>query len=247
MKRFVQINNKLYRIQNVKDLRINKYQEIINLLNEKNDIIELSKELLNKLTILEKNEIDALSYFDLLMIEWSEIIKIPKKNKLKKRYIIDDITFKPYEYHKLLFSRFIEIEYYLQEEDHLLKVLATIILNDKLKEDILDETMKKIDEYLKVEDAIAIMADFLDWRKKILDDFSFLFKVIENDEDADENEEKSINDDWLKIAYSLTNEDITKVDEIFNKGILEILNWLSYLKEKRDEEKEAQKGLNRIH
>jgi len=181
------------------------------------------------------------------LIDWNLIISLPKLDniKIKSKYRIGNITYEPYEYHKLLFSRFIEIEDYLTEENNMSKIIATLILNDKLTEENLFETIKEVEENIKVLDAAIIMGDYMKWRKETLSDYENLFTMVNNEEEKDEEEEeeKEKNDNgWLKIAYSLTNDDITKTNEIFEKGIIEILNWLSYLKEKRDEERDRNKN-----
>ena len=246
MKYFINIANKKYRIQEIDRLSLKDYKYIEEIINSDDDIIEISKRLLKLLTAAPNKIIDSALDFDLMNITWNDIIKI-KETKLKSKYNMTNISFVPYEYHKLIFSRFVEIEQYLIDDNNLSLIIATIILNKDLTEEKLDETMKIIDEDLRIADANAIIKDYLSWRKETFNTFEDLFALVDEknkeDEDIKEDKDDEIEENnWLKIAYSLTNDDITKIDEIFNKGIIEILNWLSYLKEKRDEEENRNKN-----
>ena len=54
---------------------------------------------------------------------------------------------------------------------------------------------------------------------------------------VNDDEEEDVEQDgwgWAGIIFELANDDITKIDLVCERPILEALNWLMYNKQKRD-------------
>jgi len=48
------------------------------------------------------------------------------------------------------------------------------------------------------------------------------------------------NNNWVDVIFSLCVDDITKLDEVCERPILEVMNWLSYKKEQTDRANQIQ-------
>jgi hypothetical protein len=70
----------------------------------------------------------------------------------------------------------------------------------------------------------------LDFRKTIVSDFALVF----NQQEAEEQQERIIEQGfgqkwgWFGIMHRLTNQDISKLENITKLNLLECLTWLSY-------------------
>ena len=70
----------------------------------------------------------------------------------------------------------------------------------------------------------------MDFRKTIVSDFALVF----NQEEAEEQQERIIEQGfgqkwgWFGIMHRLTNQDISKLENITKLNLLECLTWLSY-------------------
>lgn len=70
----------------------------------------------------------------------------------------------------------------------------------------------------------------MDFRKAIVSDFALVF----NQEEAEEQQERIIEQGfgekwgWFGIMHRLTNQDISKLENITKLNLLECLTWLSY-------------------
>ena len=70
----------------------------------------------------------------------------------------------------------------------------------------------------------------MDFRKTIVSDFALVF----NQQEAEEQQERIIEQGfgqkwgWFGIMHRLTNQDISKLENITKLNLLECLTWLSY-------------------
>jgi hypothetical protein len=245
MKKYIEINNKLYAIYDVDSLTIREFENLQNELKDEKDDTKIALIILKYLTNLKDWQLKSIVPVSLNFIDWTEIMKmsdVDTKN-IKDEYELKDHTLKLYNFDNIRLGNWIDIDYFMQEDDTMPLVLSLLFFKGQYTEETIKLLEDDILDNLRIRDAFTIFKVFTDWRTKIFEDFSFLFKVVE----PDEEEEKKNVSNWSTIAYSLTNEDLTKLDNIHDRPIIEILNWMTFLKEKREEEKEAQKGLNRIH
>ena len=64
-----------------------------------------------------------------------------------------------------------------------------------------------------------------------------MFTIVEETE-SEENEEETDSGlsrwGWASTIFEMCNGDITKLDLVTERGIIEVLNWLSYHKEKEN-------------
>lgn len=244
MKRYLELNGEQYRMKNIDELTYNEYLEFQELL-KKDDEIEISQGILKLITKINEWQINAIQYTSLFNLDWTEILQseLTKDHKVKSEYIVNRQKYNSYNLAYMKFSTWIDINYILPK-DKISMVVALVLQKGDYSADSIAKLTKNIEEDMPMSDVMTIYKAFLTWRESIHKQYTFLFRSTETNED--DEDEDDIEDDideadpWLTIAYSLTNEDITKKDEILNKGIVEILNWLSYLKEKRDEERDAQ-------
>lgn len=94
------------------------------------------------------------------------------------------------------------------------------------------------------------------FRKGLLKTYEGLFEEesVNEDEEAEEsiNEEEdgddSTNDNYgfVNIIFDLCNDDLTKIDLVTKRNIIEVLNFLSYKKMKYEKEKERQKHAQKL-
>ena len=61
------------------------------------------------------------------------------------------------------------------------------------------------------------------------------------EEEKEEEDSEGTYSAWLDTAYGLCNDNILNLDKILEKGIIEILNWLGYLRDKAEKEREIMK------
>lgn len=69
-----------------------------------------------------------------------------------------------------------------------------------------------------------------------------MFGVVEETEATEEDEDvevEEVKDDgwgWTGVIFNLCKDDITKLDEVVNRNIIEVLNWLTFNKQKIDKQ-----------
>lgn len=90
---------------------------------------------------------------------------------------------------------------------------------------------------------------YLNWRLNIFNSYRKLFglddEFSKNDNELEEKIDPAYN--WYNFIMVLCNEDFLKIEEVVNKPIIEALNFLSYKKDKAEEEKKRLNELQRNH
>ena len=101
------------------------------------------------------------------------------------------------------------------------------------------------DEYL--EEYYGGIKYYLNWRLNIFNSYRKLFglddEFSKNDIELEEKIDPAYN--WYQFIMVLCNEDFLKIEEVVNKPIIEALNFLSYKKDKAEEEKKRVNELYR--
>ena len=234
----IQLNNTEYEIRTIATLNVKDYQLFIDM---PEDDFDAFKHILRFLTDIPYSLIESIEEFAMYQVDFDGIIDYDLENNIKLKRNYDEYTLKDFE--NTSFSKWIDIDAYKEDMNMVIAILLS-------PEDTNYEGIMKIKEYIEtmlMVDAYSIWYAFIKFRESIFKDFSYLFTAPvedDNEEDEEEDEEENNVNQWLDIAYSLTNEDITKKDEILSKTIYEILNWMSFLKDKRDEEEHQAKQNN---
>jgi len=246
MKKYIELNKELYEIRDLNQLSINQYNMFTEIL-ESGEEEKMIKMVLSYLTDLEEWQIDNIMLYDLFAMDWDLILNMELKNKkVKKKYIVDSKKYYLTKFEYLTFSQWIDIEYILKDQPDNIAFVITLLLNKEYDAEIIDELVKKFGDDIKIKDGYTLFNSYINWRESIYSKYSPLFKMAEttDDEEDEENDIDDVNEDagWLKIAYSLCENDITKKKEILKMGIVEILNWMSIKKEEYDEQKDRNKN-----
>jgi len=228
MKFYFKINNKEYESIDSDKLTVSQYFIISNLLNkELNDfeyLMDLSKNLLIDITDIPNEYIEQLDMNSILQIDWVSYIKdLSNLNKIKKEYSGNKLK----DLSDICFGNYIDIDYFY-------------IQNDEQK--IIEMVLK---------DVVSIYNYFISYRTNIFKEFKNLFEYDESDEDDEVEEEpkeveqsdEKIYSRWLETAYMLTNKDITKIDTILNKPLIQVLNYLTWIKKENDDENRRIKSM----
>ena len=246
---YFKIDGKEYKTIDSDKLNINQYLNILDILESDNNLQVLSKDLFYEITDLEPEKIEQLSDYSLVLIDWTLYIKdLNNLNKIKKEYF----GYKLRDLNNLNFGNYIDLDYFLiqQNKNRIIDVVALMLLGTEYKiEDI--ETSKEVVNKMKTKDVISIYNYFTSYRMNIFKQFSSLFEdVVDDDEEYTESQleelkkeeeikkksDEKVYSNWLETAYMLTNKDITKNDEILNKPLLSVLNYLTWLKTENDKE-----------
>lgn len=134
--------------------------------------------------------------------------------------------------------------YMSRDENRLEKLVAQLVNMDSTLEQH-DDLSKEIRKELLVGDALRYQQEYNDFRETIFSSYEGLFnrETAEVDDTGDgeagEAEETKDSDwGWQGIIFQLTNEDVTKVDEVSSTGLIKCLNFLSYRKVENDRMKE---------
>lgn len=244
MKRVIEVNGVKYPMKNLQDLTVKNYQEFLKISNTDNEFL-LMKTVIRLLTDITW-QLDYIQLIDLYTMDWKEIldIKLDDKSKLKRKYIFNNKKYYLPKFELLRFENWIDINSIIKSDPSKMAMIIAILISKDYDLDSIEALTEQIENNMSIRDAYIIFDRFITWREMIFKKYEGLFTKIEPVEDDNEDEIEDGADEWLTIAYSLTNEDITKKEEIMGKGIIEILNWLVFLQEKRESEKEAQKRLN---
>lgn len=163
--------------------------------------------------------------------------------------------FKLIDINKIKLGEYIDIDAFVNENlyDNIPKITAILYRKTKIDEwgsEIYEPYTFKLNqrslefEDIYVSDIFGAIQQFLDFRETILNAYKSLFNTESDDElneeesiGLEEEEIKRINDDinreklkkrfaWSALAYTLANEDITKMNNVFELSFIFCLNTL---------------------
>lgn len=165
---------------------------------------------------------------------------------------INDLT--AIDINKLSFGEFIDLEYYfnLNYFENLSKICAIMYRKTKTNEwgDLVFEDYSNINiekrsevfDELPISYIYGIIDYYLTFKKKLFSTYETLFEPqIEGDEDETnydaedlkemENEKAMQQWGWENVLYKLSNNDITKYDQITKMPVIFIFNQMSFIKD----------------
>ena len=125
---------------------------------------------------------------------------------------------------KLNFGQFVDMEYYLAMGTH--KSMRQILETLKIKVDGTQEALWATEVYIK-------------WRNNIYKQYSALFGLddtYEVDEPQQNKTPQQVAKEWYRILVDLANDDLLAIEEVTNKGVKEVLNFMAVRKERQLEE-----------
>lgn len=124
------------------------------------------------------------------------------------------------ELNDLTLGDFVNIDIYLAEGLH--KNLRNII-------DILFD----IDEDEKISDYWMGVQSYFLWRQNVFINYKNLFKVEESDEDdTSDKTHTDVARSWYKSIAFIVDDDFLKMEEVYNRKVFEVLNFMAYKKQK---------------
>ncbi len=239
------------------DITVAEYQEINTLDVTKDDF---TTHLLSILTdtsidVIEEFEYDEfISYLNLISF-YKNQPKTQPKNQLK---ILDTDLFL-IDFNKLTLGEFIDLEHFFVESP--LKNLSTILAICYRKKEVFNSAFEldKFEDYgdyifhrsplfyeVSIADVFGIINSYIKFRTRLFDSYEGLFDDSDIDEDIDEDLDviskaeasKQMNKDklikkwgWDMLIYKLSNNDATKVEQVYKLNIIMAFNILSMQKE----------------
>ena len=238
--------NKKYETIDSDKLTIQQYLTILNIIErQSDDLLELSRELCSEITNIPQEIIADLSDYTLAIIDWVHYIKDLKQlNKIQAEYL----GYKLKDLNTLRFGNYIDLDYFLiqHNDNRVIDVVALMLLpNDYELGDL--NTAKEVVSKMKTKDVITIFNYFTSYRANIFKQFNGLFESSDDEEyteeqlaeleaERDAKKDEKVYSSWLETAYMLSNKDITKNDIILQKPLLEVLNYLTWLKAENEKE-----------
>jgi hypothetical protein len=260
----IQYGDRVVEIKALSDLSFEEYNYILKVLaDDKYSTVEQYQEILLTLTDLTPEEIlliKDITKIDLNTILSQQIISKNFKNKFNDYNLIN--------INKIPIGRFIDLEYFLLSDtidDKVETIIALMYIDIDFDEKSLENLKKDVKKKMKIGEALQIMKIFTDFRDKIYKDYEGLFQIVSADEDSDSDEDIEISpenegeydnnqeedddnssESWglMEYVYYLCNDNILEVDKILEKNIFEVFNFLSWKKQKNDEEKAREKQNN---
>jgi len=260
-KSFIELDDTLYELKPITKLTVKEYNDFIDVAKkgEEKPEEEVMISILKALTTMKDWQLESLDLFSLFQVDWEKIMssELKKDIKLNRNYKLLDKKYLLVDFERLSFGKWIDIDDIINNyPEDMSFVLAVMLIDGDYDITSINKLKAIIEENMTIQNAYSLWFAFISWRDNIFKQFSGLFKTpSEEDEqepdiETDEDDEGEFHgNQWMEIAYSLTNEDITKKEQILGMGIIEVLNWLAHLKDKREAEKEAEKNsnANRIH
>ena len=157
-----------YKLKTLAELSIREYHAINEVLhNKKLSEVRKIMELLNLLGQIPIEVLKKVNLSSYEVIDWASIINITKEDKkIRKSYTIKDKEYKLVDYDDLVFGKFIDLEYFVREEDALEKVISILFLNDYTT-DSLSEFSEVLKDEMKIVDATSIFESYALWRESM--------------------------------------------------------------------------------
>lgn len=131
------------------------------------------------------------------------------------------LEWKMIDFDKLTFGQFIDLDVYLSGGlDKHLDSVCNLLYNLKDSKD------------KNFEDVIGGVNNYINYRKHLYDSYKKLFNTEEISESEQDNRvsippAKS----WFNVVVSLADNDLTKIDQILEKPVITVFNFMAYRKE----------------
>ena len=115
----------------------------------------------------------------------------------------------------------------------------------------LDRMMLRLGcDHKHTQEALYVAEKYINWRNNIFKQYTGLFGLNDlpvDDEYQEKPNAKEVAGSWYRVIVELGNDDLTKLDEITNKPVKEVRNFMAIRKEKQLAELKRLKEQKRQH
>ena len=228
------------------DVTLYQYQELSKSMKSGEDMLDIFSILLNTTPddpIIEdmdfdyvKSEIDKLGWLSLEPVG-------QLNNKIEELYIK--------EFKNLTLGEFIDIEHYYIDAIENLHIICSILYRKRLvnkwdnieiepyEYNLIDRGELFLDQ--PITKVVGVLSGYIEFRTNFLNSYENLFQEPENDDDFDDltgrdkidaeverkNNKSKSKWSWESILLGLSNNDVTKFDELFRTSLILVFNTLS--------------------
>jgi hypothetical protein len=196
---------------------------------------------LESLAILTDEDADEIDITPNELIEILNSLSWVKNEPRGYSAKLGQLTFRPFTF--LTLGEFIDLEHYFSEDyiNNLPTICAILYRHTKTDEwgNVVYEPYKFIPQdraalflELPITDVYGIIQLYLKFRADFIERYSFIFNPEIEDEDEMDEEDKQAEHvenkwSWEMLLYSLSGEDITKVDPITDLPLVFVFNFLA--------------------
>ena len=244
-----------YKAKSLNQLSINEHQEVVKVINAEGDELQKIKELIHLLAEIPYDKLDIIRISSFILIDFKKLLSIDTtKIPLRKSYRVEGKDYYLREFNEMKYGKWIDLNYFIkQKENTMSNTIARMIIPD----DNINDTYKLseiIRTDLNIMDGLTLFDTIINWRADLIKQYEGLFEPPTEEEDEDEEsveEEENVQEDedvdggWSNAAYELA-ENLLNVDAIKELPLIEVLNYMSYKKQKAEKGKAAYDKANNI-
>jgi len=225
--------------KNWNQIKVDQFIELHNLNEESLGSLFLYQ--LESLAILTDEDADEIDITPNELIEILNSLSWVKNEPRGYSTKLGQLTFRPFTF--LTLGEFIDLEHYFSEDyiNNLPTICAILYRHTKQDEwgNVVYEPYKYIPQdraalflELPITDVYGIIQLYLKFRADFIERYSFIFNPEIEDEDEMDEEDKQAEHvenkwSWEMLLYSLSGEDITKVDHITDLPLVFVFNFLA--------------------
>jgi hypothetical protein len=220
-------------------IKVDQFIELHNL--EEEGLGSLFLYQLESLAILTDEDADEIDITPNELIEILNSLSWVKNEPRGYSAKLGQLTFRPFTF--LTLGEFIDLEHYFSEDyiNNLPTICAILYRHTKTDEwgNVVYEPYKYIPQdraalflELPITDVYGIIQLYLKFRADFIERYSFIFNPeIDGEDEMDEEDKQAEHVEnkwsWEMLLYSLSGEDITKVDHITDLPLVFVFNFLA--------------------
>ena len=225
--------------KNWNQIKVDQFIELHNLNEEGLGSLFLYQ--LESLAIITDEDADEIDITPNELIEILNSLSWVKNEPRGYSAKLGGLSFRPFTF--LTLGEFIDLEHYFSEDyiNNLPTICAILYRHTKTDEwgNVVYEPYKFIPQdraalflELPITDVYGIIQLYLKFRAEFIERYSFIFNPEIEDEDEMDEEDKQAEHvenkwSWEMLLYSLSGEDITKVDHITDLPLVFVFNFLA--------------------
>jgi len=264
MSYYIKIEEKEIKLKDISEFSFKEYNKLIDILNfEWEDISQQYIALLELFTELELEEIKNIK--NIFNINFTEILKQDiKVKRIKQKFRNYNLM----NFNEITIGKFIDIEYFLNDEktlNKIEKITALCYLSKDYTEEEFNKLIKEIEEKMNIGNALQVIEIFNNFRNNFYEMYSGLFRKIDDDdpddpddiivspddeeeieEILDEEEEIKNNIGLLEFIYILSDGDYLKTEKLLESNLYSIMNYIVWLDENKKKLDKQQK-INKLN
>lgn len=222
-----------------KEIKVDQFIELHNL--EEESLGSLFLYQLESLAILTDEDADEIDITPNELIEILDSLKWVSNEPRGYSAKLGNLTFRPFTY--LTLGEFIDLEHYFSDDyiNNLPLICAILYRHTKQDEwgNVIYEPYKYLPQdrahlfnEVSITDVYGIIQLYLKFREEFIERYSFIFNPdIEGEDEMDEEDKQAEKVEnkwsWEMLLYSLSGEDITKVDPITDLPLVFVFNFLA--------------------